>query len=80
MNTGIVAGIETGVDTSLVLTGSTRRSDLNRFPYRPARVLDSIADARSSSRSASAVGPPERALRHHDRQLLWTSQPWRKFG
>ncbi len=45
MDTDIVAGIEAGLDTILVLTGSTRRSALDRFPYRPARVLDSIADA-----------------------------------
>jgi NagD protein len=45
MDTDIVAGIEAGLDTVLVLTGSTRRSDVERFPYRPGRILDSIADA-----------------------------------
>jgi NagD protein len=45
MDTDIIAGIEAGVDTVLVLTGSTRAGDVNRFPYRPSRVLDSIADA-----------------------------------
>jgi NagD protein len=45
MDTDIVAGIEAGLDTILVLTGSTRRGDVDRFPYRPARVLDSIAEA-----------------------------------
>jgi NagD protein len=45
MDTDIVAGIEAGLDTILVLTGSTRRPDLDRFPYRPGRVLDSIAEA-----------------------------------
>lgn len=45
MDADIVASIETGLDTILVLTGSTRCSDLDRFPYRPGRVLDSIADA-----------------------------------
>ena len=44
MDTDIVAGIEAGLDTILVLSGSTKRSALDRFPYRPARVLDSIAD------------------------------------
>ena len=29
----------------LVLTGSTRAADIARFPFRPGRVLDSIADA-----------------------------------
>jgi NagD protein len=45
MDTDIVAGIEAGLDTILVLTGSTRSSDVGRFPYRPGTVLDSIADA-----------------------------------
>ncbi len=45
MDTDIVAGIEAGLDTILVLTGSTRQADIERFPWRPGRVLDSIADA-----------------------------------
>jgi NagD protein len=44
MDTDMVAGIEAGLRTVLVLTGSTRREDISRFPYRPTRVLDSIAD------------------------------------
>src|SRR6185437_10353068 len=45
MDTDVVAGIEAGLDTILVLTGSTRREGVNRFPFRPGRILDSIADA-----------------------------------
>jgi NagD protein len=45
MDTDVVAGIEAGVDTILVLSGSTRREDVARFPFRPRRVLESIADA-----------------------------------
>ena len=44
MDTDIVAGIEAGLETVLVLTGSTRAQDVSRFPFRPSRVLDSIAD------------------------------------
>ena len=44
MDTDIVAGIEAGLETVLVLTGSTRASDVTRFPFRPGRVVDSIAD------------------------------------
>src|SRR5919205_3345863 len=44
MDTDVVAGIEAGLDTILVLTGSTRATDITRFPFRPGRVLDSIAD------------------------------------
>ncbi len=45
MDTDVVAGIEAGLETMLVLTGSTRASDVARFPYRPTRVLESIAEA-----------------------------------
>jgi len=44
MDTDVVAGIEAGLTTYLVLTGSTRREEVARFPYRPTRVVDSIAD------------------------------------
>src|SRR6476661_8867463 len=45
MDTDVVAGIEAGVETILVLSGSTSRADIERYPFRPSRVLDSIADA-----------------------------------
>lgn len=44
MDTDIQAGIEAGLVTFLVLTGSTRSEDVERFPFRPSRVVDSIAD------------------------------------
>jgi NagD protein len=44
MDTDVVAGIEAGLDTILVLTGSTRAEDVTRFPFRPGRVLPSIAE------------------------------------
>jgi NagD protein len=44
MDTDVVAGIEAGLETILVLTGSTRPGDISRFPFRPSRVCDSIAD------------------------------------
>ena len=44
MDTDVIAGIEAGLRTVLVLTGSTAAVDVNRFPYRPTRVVDSIAD------------------------------------
>jgi NagD protein len=44
MDTDIVAGIEAGLETILVLTGSTKSDAIARFPYRPDRVLASIAD------------------------------------
>ena len=44
MDTDIVSGIEAGLETILVLSGSTRAEDVARFPFRPSRILDSIAD------------------------------------
>jgi NagD protein len=44
MDTDVVAGIEAGLETILVLTGSTTAADVARFPFRPSRVLDSIGD------------------------------------
>ena len=44
MDTDVVAGIEAGLDTILVLTGSTREADVERYPFRPGRVLPSIAE------------------------------------
>jgi NagD protein len=44
MDTDIVSGLEAGMRTVLVLTGSTRATQVERFPYRPTRVVDSIAD------------------------------------
>ena len=42
MDTDMVAGIETGLDTVLVLSGVTRREDIAKFPYRPRLVLDGV--------------------------------------
>lgn len=42
MDTDVVAGIESGMETILVLTGVTRRDDVERFPYRPARIAESV--------------------------------------
>ena len=44
MDTDVVAGIEAGLETILVLSGSTRLADLSRFPFRPNRICESIAD------------------------------------
>jgi len=44
MDTDIIAGIETGLDTALVLTGVTSREDIENYPYRPRYILESIQD------------------------------------
>jgi NagD protein len=44
MDTDIVAGLEAGMEAILVLTGISTRKTAERFPYRPARIVESIAD------------------------------------
>jgi len=44
MDTDIVAGIEAGLHTVLVLTGISDRNEIERYPFRPDEVLDSVAD------------------------------------
>jgi NagD protein len=44
MDTDVVSGLEAGMHTVLVLTGSTLRAEAEAFPYRPSRIVDSIAD------------------------------------
>jgi NagD protein len=44
MNTDVVAGLEAGLETILVLTGVTQRGDTERYTYRASRIVDSIAD------------------------------------
>jgi NagD protein len=44
MDTDVVSGLEAGMHTVLVLTGITSRDEAERFPYRPSRIVDSIAD------------------------------------
>jgi NagD protein len=44
MDTDIVAGLEAGMETILVLSGVTTAAEAERFPYRPSRIVDSVAD------------------------------------
>ena len=44
MDTDIISGLEAGLRTVLVKTGSTRPDQIETFPYRPTKVVDSIAD------------------------------------
>jgi NagD protein len=44
MDTDVVAGMEAGLYTILVLTGVTARQQVDRFPYRPSLIVDSVAD------------------------------------
>jgi len=44
MDTDVVAGIEAGLETILVLTGVTGREDLKNYSYQPDRVCRSIGE------------------------------------
>jgi NagD protein len=53
MDTDIVAGLEAGLHTILVLTGVTQRAEIERFPYRPSQVLDGVGDLVASLQPAA---------------------------
>jgi NagD protein len=44
MDTDIIAGIESGLQTILVLTGVTTHEQVKRFSYQPTWVRESIAE------------------------------------
>lgn len=44
MDTDIVAGMEAGLLTVLVLSGVTQEEEIETYPYRPSLVLNSVAD------------------------------------
>lgn len=44
MDTDVLAGLEAGMETFLVLTGLTQRADIASYPFRPTNVAGSIAD------------------------------------
>ncbi|HAE83337.1 MAG TPA: TIGR01457 family HAD-type hydrolase [Ktedonobacter sp.] len=54
MDTDIVAGLESGLRTILVLTGVTKREQVERFTYRPTWVRESIADVELDDTSQAA--------------------------
>jgi NagD protein len=43
MDTDVVAGLEAGLHTILVLSGVSGRDDAERYPYRPSRIVPSVA-------------------------------------
>ena len=44
MDTDIIAGIESGLDTVLVLSGVCSREDVRQFPFRPRLSLNGVGD------------------------------------
>jgi NagD protein len=52
MDTDVKCGIEAGLETILVMTGITQMADVDRFPYRPSRIVKSVADLLAEVASA----------------------------
>ena len=52
MDTDIVAGIESEIDTVLVLSGVTKPEDLKTFPYRPKYIYNNVGDLIKGTPSA----------------------------
>ncbi|WP_233350227.1 HAD-IIA family hydrolase [Kushneria phosphatilytica] len=52
MDTDVVAGIEAGLHTVLVLSGIADRAEVERYPFRPKEILDSVADLLDDSGSS----------------------------
>jgi NagD protein len=55
MDTDVVAGLEAGLETILVLTGVTGSGEAERYSYRPSRIVNSVADLVDDLEAADAV-------------------------
>ncbi len=44
MDTDIIAGIESGLDTVLVLSGVTSRESMQNYPYKPRLILSGVGE------------------------------------
>lgn len=44
MDTDIIAGVESGIETVLVLSGVTDFEVMRRFPYRPTYIYNGVGD------------------------------------
>ncbi len=51
MDTDIIAGIESEIDTILVLSGISSKETIGQFPYRPHHVLDGVGDIVKSTKN-----------------------------
>lgn len=58
METDVLGGVQAGFRTVLVLTGSTEKDDLSRYPYQPDMVLESVADLLERPEVAFAQDAP----------------------
>lgn len=73
MDTDIVAGIESGLDTVLVLSGVTSRETMEQYPYRPRLVLHHVGEIIDTV--IKEVGEKQKTLRKNDGDLPKLSLP-----
>jgi NagD protein len=56
MDTDVIAGMEAGLATILVLTGISSLATVEQYPYRPSLVIDSVADLIGRTADPFATG------------------------
>ncbi len=56
MDTDIVAGVQSGMETILVLSGMTRQEEISRYPYVPGSIVDSVADIEVAAKEEELKG------------------------
>jgi NagD protein len=44
MDTDVIAGLENGMMTYLVLSGVTKKEEIIKYPYRPNKIFESVAE------------------------------------
>ena len=44
VDTDIIMGLESGLETILVLSSVTRREDIESYSYGPARIVESVTE------------------------------------
>lgn len=59
LDTDIRSGLEAGLRSILVLTGSTKADQIGRYPFVPTRVCDSIADVVPLVHELASAAPGE---------------------
>ncbi|WGD38566.1 HAD-IIA family hydrolase [Lysinibacter sp. HNR] len=55
MDTDIVAGIEAGLHTILVMTGISDKAEIEKYPFRPDETLGSVADLLNTEPAETAL-------------------------
>jgi NagD protein len=59
MDTDIVAGIEAGLHTVLVLTGISDQTEIERYPFRPSEILAGVHELLDAAPVDSEIEGPE---------------------